>query len=87
MIMDWMWTLVIGLIGLAFIFTVIRLIRGPRLPDRVVALDLITAEIIGVIAVASVRANQPAFLDVAIILALISFLGTVAFAYYIEQRV
>ncbi len=84
---DWGWNLVFGLLGLAFILTVIRLIRGPRLPDRVVSLDLITAELIAVISVASIRSNQPAFLDVAIILALISFLGTVAFAYYIEQRV
>ncbi len=84
---DWGWNLVFGLLGLAFILAVIRLIRGPRLPDRVVSLDLITAEIIAVISVAAIRSNQPAFLDVAIILALISFLGTVAFAYYIEQRV
>jgi multicomponent Na+:H+ antiporter subunit F len=87
MIIDWGWNIIFGLLGLAFILTMLRLIRGPRLPDRVVSLDLITAEIIAVISVAAIRTNQPAFLDVAIILALISFLGTVAFAYYIEQRV
>ncbi|MEJ5314746.1 MULTISPECIES: monovalent cation/H+ antiporter complex subunit F [Anaerolinea] len=87
MIIDLGWNIIFGLLGLAFILTVFRLIHGPRLPDRVVSLDLITAEIIAVISVAAIRANQPAFLDVAIILALISFLGTVAFAYYIEQRV
>jgi len=87
MIIDWGWNIIFGLLGLAFILTMLRLIRGPRLPDRVVSLDLITAEIIAVISVAAIRTSQPAFLDVAIILALISFLGTVAFAYYIEQRV
>jgi multicomponent Na+:H+ antiporter subunit F len=40
----------------------------------------------GFIVAYSVRFNQPNFLDVAIILAMISFLGTVAFAYYLERR-
>ena len=57
------------------------------LPDRVIALDLISVIAMGFIVVYAVRFNQPNFLDVAIILAIISFLGTVAFAYYLEKRI
>lgn len=59
---------------------------GPRLSDRVVALDLLLTTGIGIIAVYSIITNQPTFLDIAMILALIAFLGTVAFAYYLEKR-
>jgi multicomponent Na+:H+ antiporter subunit F len=64
-----------------------RLVRGPSLPDRVVALDLIGTISVSFIAVYSITANQPVFLDVAIVLALIAFLGTVAFAHYLEKGV
>lgn len=65
--------------------TFIRLIKGPTTPDRVIAADLMATIGIGVIAVYAIMTNQPTFLDVAIILALISFLGTIAFAYYVEK--
>ncbi len=70
-------------VGIVFV----RLVRGPSLPDRVVALDLMSALGIGIIAAYAIATEQAAFLDVAIAMALISFLGTVAFAYYIERRV
>jgi multicomponent Na+:H+ antiporter subunit F len=52
----------------------------------VIALDLIITTGIGIIAVYSIITNQPAFLDIAMILALIAFLSTVAFSYYLEKR-
>lgn len=76
-----------GLLVVGLIAAFVRLARGPYLPYRVIALDLISVLAMGLIAVYAVRFNQPSFLDVAIILALISFLGTVAFAYYLERRV
>lgn len=76
----------IPLLTLAVVLAFIRLVRGPGLPDRVVALDLIFTIGIGIIAVYAISTNQPAFLDVAIIAALIAFLGTIAFAYYLERR-
>lgn len=85
--MEILWNIILLLISLGFIGAFIRLIRGPYLPDRVVALDLISVIAMGFIIVYAVRFNQVNFLDVAIILALITFLGTVAFAYYLERRV
>ncbi len=54
--------------------------------DRIIALDLIITTGIGFISAYSILYDQPALLDVAMILALIAFLGTVAFTYYIQQK-
>ena len=78
-------------IGLVFLTLVavmafMRLTIGPSLPDRVVASDLLSTTVIAVIAVYAMATNQPALLDAALVVALLSFLGTVAFAYYIDRR-
>ena len=77
----------LSMMALAIMLAVIRLIRGPSLPDRVVALDLISILVAGATAIYAVGTEQAVYLDVATILALISFLGTVAFARYIEKQV
>jgi multicomponent Na+:H+ antiporter subunit F len=81
------WSIVFVLLSISFILAFIRLAIGPRLPDRVVALDLVAFLVLGFISAYSIRSNQTGFLDVAIVLALISFLATVAFAYLLERRV
>jgi len=80
-------TIILPFLSLAIVMAFIRLMRGPSLPDRVVALDLITTLGIGVIGVYAIATNQPVLLDVAVVLALTAFLGAVAFAYYMERRV
>lgn len=74
------------LLMLAIVVAFIRLVLGPSLPDRVVALDLITVLAVAFCALFAIAAEEPAFLDVAIALALIAFLATVAFARYAERR-
>ncbi len=64
----------------------VRLAVGPSMPDRVVALDLIANLIVAMTALYAITTNQQVLLDVAIGIALITFLGTVAFAQYIERR-
>ena len=78
--------IVLGVLALAAVLGFVRLLRGPSLPDRVVAFDLLATVGVGISAVYSIAHNQPVFLDVAVVLALISFVGTVAFARYIEKR-
>lgn len=78
-------TFVIPLLVVAGGLATVRLLRGPTLPDRVVALDLLGAVCIGIIAAYAEAYHQPAFLDVAIAVGLITFLGTVAVARYIER--
>jgi multicomponent Na+:H+ antiporter subunit F len=81
-----LWNIIMGMIAAGLILAFIRLMRGPYLPDRVISLDLISVLAMGFIVTYAVRFNQPNFVDVAIIIALITFLGTVAFAYYLEKR-
>ncbi len=78
--------LVLPSLALAMVLSLVRLARGPQLPDRVVALDMLAMPGIAVAAVCAIAFDQPALLDVASVIALVSFLGTVAFAYYMERR-
>jgi multicomponent Na+:H+ antiporter subunit F len=77
---------VFGMIGVALLLVFVRLARGPSLSDRVIALDLIAVLAVGLIAMVAFAADQAVFLDAAIVLALVAFLGTVAFARYLERR-
>ena len=78
---------VMPILAVAIVLQFIRLVRGPSLPDRVVALDLLTSLGIGIIAAYAIGVDHSALLDVAILMALMSFLSTVAFALYLERRV
>ena len=70
----------------ALALAVVRMIRGPSLPDRVVALDLVTILAVAFCALFAISSGQSAFLDVAIALALVAFLATVALARFAERR-
>ena len=65
--------------------TFIRLLKGPTLPDRVVALDLIGVLMVCILVVTAASTGQHAFLDVGMVVALISFVGTVAYSHFIER--
>jgi multicomponent Na+:H+ antiporter subunit F len=77
---------IFAILGLAVLLAFIRLVIGPSLPDRVIALDLMAALVVAMICTYAIGNNQRVFLDVAIVLALVAFLGTIAFAQYIERR-
>ncbi len=68
-----------------FVATFARFLKGPSLPDRVVSLDLLTTIGVAIIAVYAIRTREPVMIDVALIIGIISFLGTIAFAYYIQR--
>ena len=78
--------LALALVGLAMFLAFVRLVRGPTLPDRVVALDLMGVLAVGMLAAAAVAADSPVLLDPAAVLALVGFLGTVGFARYLVKR-
>jgi multicomponent Na+:H+ antiporter subunit F len=78
--------LTLTMLALAAILTFIRLVRGPTLPDRVIAIDLIGVLIVCLLVVVAASTAQQAFLDVAMVLALISFVGTVAYARFVERE-
>lgn len=75
---------VLVMLGVAFAF--VRLILGPSLPDRVVALDMMTVLIVSFCGLYALLSDDTAFVDVAIVLALVGFLATVALARFVERR-
>ena len=72
-------------LGAAVLIAVVRLVRGPTLPDRVVAMDLIGVLVVGLIVVLAASTGVRATLDAAIVIALIAFVATIAYATYIER--
>jgi len=72
-------------VGIALLLAVFRLIKGPTLPDRVVAMDLIGVLVVGLIVVMAAASGVRAMLDAAIVIALIGFVGTIAYATYVER--
>lgn len=78
--------IVLPALSVSLILVFIRFFIGPSIVDRVISLDLLITIGIGIITIYSIYTNQPTFLDVAMILALIAFLGTVAFSYYLEKK-
>ncbi len=75
-----------GLLYLSIILAFYRLLKGPRLTDRVVALDFIATIVVGIIGLYTIETGEFYYLKVAIVLALLMFLGTVAMAFFVEKR-
>lgn len=77
---------VVPMLALSAVMVFVRIVMGPSIVDRVVALDLLITIGIAIITTYSILVGDSTFLDIAMILALIAFLGTVAFAYYLEKK-
>jgi multicomponent Na+:H+ antiporter subunit F len=73
-------------LGISSALVFVRFLLGPRLEDRVVALDLLTTIIVCTAAVYALRHGATVLLDVAIVFALVSFIATVAFARWLRLR-
>ncbi len=78
----------IGLVlfSLSFLITIYRVIVGPTLPDRIIGLDMLVVVAVGFIALVGIRTSFTLYVDVAIALALVGFLATVAFARFVLSR-
>ncbi|PAV31573.1 Na(+)/H(+) antiporter subunit F [Virgibacillus profundi] len=77
----------IALFGVAIAIALFRIVFGPSLPDRVIALDMIGVNLVSGIAIISVMLRTKAFLEVILILAVLTFISTIAFSKYIERGV
>ena len=76
-----------GMIFVAIGLALWRLVRGPSMPDRVVALDMMSIAIVSFCGLAAVKSGVTAFLDVALVMALVGFLATVALARFAERQI
>lgn len=73
------------ILSMALLLIFVRLVLGPTLPDRVVALELMALLTVAFIGLHSISSGKTAFLDVAMVLALTAFLAAIAFARYLEK--
>jgi multicomponent Na+:H+ antiporter subunit F len=83
---DWATLISLVLLGLALLVSLVRIVLGPTLSDRILALDLLTVVAMGFVGAIAVRTGLWLYLDIAIALALLGFLATVALARYILLR-
>jgi len=84
--LDWAVMVALAFLSLSFMLTVLRVILGPTLPDRVLALDMLVTIAIGFIAVIGIKTGYTLYLDIGIALGLVGFLATVALARFILSR-
>jgi multicomponent Na+:H+ antiporter subunit F len=82
--MYFIWAIIV-IVTLSLIGLVYRLVKGPSVPDRVVALDSIGVSIISLIGLFSIFVKTTFYLDIMLLLAILSFIGTVAFSKFIEK--
>lgn len=74
--------LALGLVGLAMSLNLFRLLKGPALEDRILALDTLTINAIALVMLAGISLGTKAYFEAALILAMMGFVGTVALAKY-----
>lgn len=83
---DYIYYVILPVLALSILLIFYRFFKGPSIVDKVIALDLLITAGIGIIAVYSIVHGRSTFMDTAMILALIAFLSTVAFSYFLEKR-
>lgn len=76
----------LALLIISFLLTIVRIVRGPSLPDRILALDMLVTIGIGFIATIAIKTGFAVYLDVAIALGLVGFLATIALARFVIHR-
>jgi multicomponent Na+:H+ antiporter subunit F len=82
----WVGLIALTMLSAAMLLALYRLAKGPSLPDRIVALDLIASLSIGFTIVFAIYTDQERYLDIAVTVALVIFIGTVAYATYLKKK-
>lgn len=72
-------------IAISMLILIYRVIKGPSIPDRVMALDAIGMNLICMIAILSLLLSTSMFLEVILLISILSFTGTVAFSKFLEK--
>lgn len=83
---SWVLTLCQYMLAMAVVFSAIRVIKGPTLLDRIIALDLLAAITMAQCVLLAIVSGFVAYLDIAIAIALIAFIATVALVRYLERK-
>lgn len=78
--------LVVAILGLSMILTFLRLWIGPSLPDRIVAMDLTAVLTVAMVVATTAATKQKGLLDAASLIALVGFMGTVAYTWFVMKE-
>ncbi|MGG3841935.1 Na(+)/H(+) antiporter subunit F1 [Anoxybacillus kestanbolensis] len=81
------WNVALVILSIAMVGFLYRVVKGPSAADRVIALDVMGITLAGVVAIVSILLNTSAFLDVILLIGILAFVGTVAFAKFLEKGV
>ncbi|MEA3310941.1 MAG: monovalent cation/H+ antiporter complex subunit F [candidate division WOR-3 bacterium] len=84
--MSVLWIVILIILGVAAFLCLFRIFRGPTIADRMVGVDIMGILFVGITAITGILYNLSYLIDIAIAVALISFVGTLALAKYLERR-
>lgn len=73
----------LAMLFLAMVLALVRLLRGPSVPDRVLALDTVFVNTVGVVLVLGIWLETNIYFEAVLIIAMIGFIGTAALAKYV----
>lgn len=77
----------IVILFVSLLMTLIRFVIGPSMPDRIISLDVFSANLLGILVIYAVLSGVRAYLSIALSFSLVTFVGSMTFAYYlIHQR-
>lgn len=85
MSLTWFWFACLTVLAMSVIIALYRLIKGPSLHDRILALDSISYTIVGMVGVFSILMDTEVYLDIILLIGILAFLSTIAFCRYVER--
>lgn len=77
--------LALFIFSLSIILLMYRVVKGPAVPDRIIAMDTIGINLVAMMAILSVLLKTYAFFEVILLFGILSFIGTIAFSRFIER--
>lgn len=83
--MDMIVLLCLGLVSLSLLLSIVRLFAGPTAPDRVLSMDSIWINVVGVFVLLSMLFHTPVFFDAVLVVALLGFLGTMCLCFFLDR--
>lgn len=84
--LDYALPLAAGMLALAMALNLWRAVRGPDLPDRILALDTLYINALALLVLLGIRLGTNLYFEVALVIALLGFIGTVALSRYVLRR-
>ena len=74
------------MVGLAMLLALWRLLRGPTVPDRILALDTLSVTVIALLMLFGMHLDSPIYFEAALIIAMLGFCSTVVLSKYVLRR-